>query len=512
MGPARSAVAMQRIVIWGGMNFNWLWVPLAAKCKAERLSAIHFIGTNAHSVRYWKSQDPHSVIDSFTTVGHFFHAYDRPIGAFEEIGAAARAAEQRYGVLVADILQADRHLGRGFSAAGIGHPRSLLSAKAEYAKSMRACVEAFAFWEEYFDRVRPDLILGFVSGIVGKACTAVAQRRGIPVRALTHAAYEEYFYWSEDEYYSNPAIATQFADPTCVPTPEDVAAIEQLKRVPWTHRNYEETRRQKSLGNVARLAFRQAGMHAAKRMHGNVTGGNYVLRENLRFFWQRYRDLHAFDGMVLTAPRDLVGKRYVFFPLHMEPETALAMKSPEFNEQLAVIEFLAKNLPAGVLLVVKEHFAAIGRRPKDFYRIIAEIPNVVMVPPDCYAADLVRGAKAAAVITSTLGAEAAMLGIPVLSFGLHNAYNFLDHVHVITSWMELRPLLARLCGDDPPGDRERRVRDGVRFLRALKCTAFDLSWCDYAAKVRAPATGRELQVLYATLCRSVERASLSLRV
>lgn len=494
---------MRNIVIWGGTNYKWLWVPFSAKFKADHGAKIHFICTNDQSIQYWKSQDPVGIIDTFVTTGHFFFTYDTQQGSFEEISRQARAYEEKYRVYVTDILQADRHLGRGFFAAGIGHPRSQLSAKADYFKSMSACVEAFKFWEEYFDQVKPDLIIGFVSGIVGKTCTAVAHKRGIPVRALTHAAYQEYFYWCEDEYYSNPAIETYFKTASYTPTAQDADELETLKRVPWTHRNYEETLKQKSLWNLPRLFFRYTKIQTAKRVHKNITSGNYFLRDNLRFFWQRYRDLRAFDKMPLKLPKDIEGKPYVFYPIHMEPETALGMKSPEFNEQLALIELIAKNLPAGVMLIVKEHLAAIGRRPRDFYKIILEIPNVVMVPPDAYAVDLARDAKAVAVITSTLGAEAAMLGVPVISFGLHNAYNFLDHVQVVTSWMELRPLLKRLCAEDDPAEKQQRKTDGLRFLAALKQTAMDLSWCNYLPKDREPATQREVQVLYESLAESL---------
>ncbi|MBI4135758.1 hypothetical protein HY477_03430 [Candidatus Uhrbacteria bacterium] len=496
---------MRNIIIWGGTNYKWLWVPFAARIKNEHAARVHFICTNEYSIKYWKAQDAAGVIDTFTTTGHFFLSYDQLADSSDEIGKQARAYEEKYGVYVSDILQADRHLGRGFFAAGIGHPRSQLSAKSDYVKSMNACVEAFKFWEEYFNRIQPDLVIGFVSGIVGKTCTAVAQKRGIPVRALTHAGYQEYFYWSEDEYYSNSLVEKYFNDAKNVPTFTGGDELKELKRVPWTHANYQDTLKQKSLRSVLRLSLRQIKIQTAKRLRKNVTGGNYLLRDNLKFFWQRYCDIRAFDRMKLAALQDLEGKAYVLYPIHMEPETALGMKSPEFNEQLALIELIAKNLPAGVLLVVKEHLAAIGRRPKDFYKIILDIPNVAMVSPNSYAVELAKGAKAVAVITSTLGAEAAMLGIPVLSFGLHNVYNFLKHVHVVTSWMKLRPLLKQLCSEVEPSRRQQWVDDGLRFLDALKKTAIDLSWSDYVPKDREPATEREIQVFYASLMGSLKR-------
>lgn len=123
--------------------------------------------------------------------------------------------------------------------------------------------------------------------------------------------------------------------------------------------------------------------------------------------------------------------------------------------------------------------------------------------PGAYAVDAIRGARAVAVITSTVGFEAAMLGVPVISFGLHNAYNFLPHVHVVESWMALRPLLQRLCAEPTPEERAQWCADGFRFLAAVQQSSFDLSWSDYASEDRPPATEREVAVCYRTLTESI---------
>ena len=79
----------------------------------------------------------------------------------------------------------------------------------------------------------------------------------------------------------------------------------------------------------------------------------------------------------LPSLEDLEGKRFIFFPLSTEPES-LQMLSPEYFYQLAFITSIARDLPVGVYLVVKEHLAAVGRRPKDFYGQIMEFKNVIV--------------------------------------------------------------------------------------------------------------------------------------
>jgi len=114
-----------------------------------------------------------------------------------------------------------------------------------------------------------------------------------------------------------------------------------------------------------------------------------------------------------------------------------------------------------------------------------------------------RGKLSVAVITSTLGIESAIFGVPVISFSTHNNFEFLPHVYVVESWKELRPLLNGLCKGDTMGDGRRRREDGMRYLAALKASSIDLSWSDYNSKKREPANTKETEVLYSALMESI---------
>ena len=46
---------------------------------------------------------------------------------------------------------------------------------------------------------------------------------------------------------------------------------------------------------------------------------------------------------------------FIFFPLHLEPERTLLMKAPFYTNQLSLIENIAKSIPIGYKLLVKEH-------------------------------------------------------------------------------------------------------------------------------------------------------------
>lgn len=496
---------IKNVVIWGMSNYNWLWVPLAEEMKKQLGAKIHFICSTPQSIVYWKKQDKLEMIDTFITLNHFFFEYDNCLDSAEEIYKQARCYEDKYNTFVVDVLQSDRNLGRGFSAGGIGHMRTNLSDKATYIKSVNIFNKVVRFWEDYFDRISPDMIIGVVSGITGKTCSAVARGRGISIRAFTFSKYQSYFYWGVDEYYSFPAIENKFK---AIENPDKLVNSEEisnLKRLPWSEKNYQKFQLDGSIRVLLKKIFSQLKGHAYQKYKEIIPlGGNYKLSARIRAVYKNYRDMRNLAKCKFTDINDLQGKSYVFYPLHVEPETALSLLNPEFNEQLALIELVAKNLPAGTILVVKDHLGGISRRPRDFYSTILDIPNVVMVSPLSYALDIARNARCVIVITGTIGTEAVILGIPVISFGIHNEFNFLPSVHVVQSWKELRPLLFKICcSEDTEEDKRRRQEDGKRYLAAIKVSSIDLHWSNYASKNRESATEREVEVIYESLMKSL---------
>ena len=172
----------------------------------------------------------------------------------------------------------------------------------------------------------------------------------------------------------------------------------------------------------------------------------------------------------------LTGLRFIFFPLHAEPEAALQGMSPEYFYQLSCIAALARDLPAGIMLAVKDTYAAVGVRPDNFYDQIRAFKNVVLLDTMILGPDVIQQAELVATITGTAGFEAAVMGKPVISFGHHNIYNFLPHVRLITDERDLKPALVQLL--DPAFDHNAAQRSGARFIAAIVQESFDLGSFD----------------------------------
>jgi hypothetical protein len=124
------------------------------------------------------------------------------------------------------------------------------------------------------------------------------------------------------------------------------------------------------------------------------------------------------------ASRPPSGVPYVLLALHFQPERAIVPMAGSFCDQTLIVDMLARSLPDGWRLVVKEHpwqLVPFGRgelgRSAGFYRRITEHPNVVFVAGDAQTEDLLLGARAVATATGSIGWQAVARHIPALVFG-----------------------------------------------------------------------------------------------
>ena len=120
-------------------------------------------------------------------------------------------------------------------------------------------------------------------------------------------------------------------------------------------------------------------------------------------------------------------EKFAFFPLHFEPETTLLLLAPFYTDQIWLIKQMARSLPAGRKLYIKEHPSMFGYRPSNFYKTIKKIPNVKLIKPEIEGFELLKTAELVFVIAGTAGWEASLLGKPVITFG-NVFYNILPGV------------------------------------------------------------------------------------
>lgn len=146
-------------------------------------------------------------------------------------------------------------------------------------------------------------------------------------------------------------------------------------------------------------------------------------------------------GDLFELPRR--GERYAFYALHQQPEMTTMILAPFWQDQLTLVENIARSLPLGMWLYVKEHIPMLGVRPIEYYERLRRVPNIRLIDPFKSSLQLIRDASVVTVIAGTVGWEALLLGVPVITFG-QVFYNALPNVRKCRAIEDL-PRLIREC-------------------------------------------------------------------
>ena len=144
---------------------------------------------------------------------------------------------------------------------------------------------------------------------------------------------------------------------------------------------------------------------------------------------------------------------------------------------MSCILSLSRDLPSDTFLVVKEHIASIGKRPKEFYNQISELKNVIFINFKEKGIDIASRARIVVTICGTVGFEAALMGVPVISFGRHNFYNLLKNVIVIKDEDELKPAIENLL--NRPLKKSIAKKEAEKLLSAILYNSFNMKKFSY---------------------------------
>lgn len=118
-------------------------------------------------------------------------------------------------------------------------------------------------------------------------------------------------------------------------------------------------------------------------------------------------------------------KPFVYLPLHFQPEATSSPVGGIFVDQILMVEIISASLPGEWLLYVKEHpsqwlprgFNFFSARYRGYYRKIAALKNVRLIPIKTDTYDLINKSQAVATISGVAGLEALMRLKPAVIFG-----------------------------------------------------------------------------------------------
>ena len=135
--------------------------------------------------------------------------------------------------------------------------------------------------------------------------------------------------------------------------------------------------------------------------------------------------------------------KFVYFPLHLQPELTTQSLGGIFVDQILAIECLRALLPDEWKIVVKENPKQTAySRGRLFFHRLSKIPGVVYVGKTLNTFDLLEKSEFCATITGTVGFEALAFGKQVLIFG-QAVYKDLPGIIQYTDDLTLDNIMSR---------------------------------------------------------------------
>ncbi|MBM3145369.1 MAG: hypothetical protein FJ010_10430 [Chloroflexi bacterium] len=241
-------------------------------------------------------------------------------------------------------------------------------------------------------------------------------------------------------------------------------------------------------------------------------------RSNLKGFEYRLfrrKAVRRVDRLAKRYQRMVVGEvdldhPYVFLALSYQPEATTSPKGKVFSHLLLMVEMIAKTLPDGWLLYIKEHpaqfdhswaFRSHNSRTESFYEDLAAMENVRLIPLSSSSYDLVDHSKAVATATGTVGWQAVNRGKPALVFG-HPWYEGCEGIFSISSKEDCLGAFAAIRAGYKVNDRNVRL-----FVAALEKLGHKLDVIDQMRNVELidPATAESLALAIEQFYHRIEQ-------
>lgn len=461
--------AISSVALFSNAQTRFFMLDVVREIKRRTSCRVHLYCSTVQELEFYKEQNIDGVLDTVQIGNILLRELDEPVVDPNAEIAKACYYEALIGRTYNSLAVANRHLGRGYALAGYFHPRSVFSENSDYLKMVRAYNRVFDAFVAEHKRHFFSLLLGGSAEII-----CIARALGLHTRVIAGSKYENYYFWSGNEYAENPLLGRALNKPGLIlderlqlDRPYKLAGIVDAEfrsraSFTWLLRRFAVF--------TARKLYRTLRRYDLAR--------SYYLGAELIYSYKMWRAYRRMTSSSMRRLRDLdEGSRFVFFPLATEPEGALQKHSPEFFFQHAAIAALSRDLPAGVKLVVKETPVGVGRRPDNFYDQISDLKNVIWLNMHEAGIDVARRAEAVAVISGSTGFEAAVMGKPVISLSKHNQYNVLPHVLYVGDLTQLKPVVDAVL--DGSIDCTKAKADGTKYLRAVVETSFDMGPYDF---------------------------------
>lgn len=160
-------------------------------------------------------------------------------------------------------------------------------------------------------------------------------------------------------------------------------------------------------------------------------------------------------------------KKYVYIPLHNQPERSTLSDGDIFIDQILMIDMVRHAIPKDWVIYVKENkMQWINPRThtgrfKGYTEEIVAKENTYVVPVETSTFDLIRNSQAVAAVVSTAALEAVLRGKPALVFG-HTWYMYCDGVFKVSDLRSVEGAIEKIKAGYKPDQQKI-----INFLKAV---------------------------------------------
>ena len=185
---------------------------------------------------------------------------------------------------------------------------------------------------------------------------------------------------------------------------------------------------------------------------------------------KKYREYFINKNLI----RDIKNKKpFIYFSLQLDQERSTLIAAPRFSNQIEVITNIAKSLPSGYNLYVKEHpFMVIrGWRSISDYKQIMSLPNVTLIHPSVKPDYITKRSSLVISINSTSGLEAGFYNKPSITLS-NQDFSYLPFVHQIKTLDELPDAIKISL------KKEVNISDLNNYLNLIEFNSFESDTLD----------------------------------
>jgi hypothetical protein len=257
-----------------------------------------------------------------------------------------------------------------------------------------------------------------------------------------HLFIEPSFFRGRVSFVHNSYFANKVPDSAATSWTEPVK-----KYIDETIRNKKIVIPTKDKGHYRGVVAKMASKHNVRRLF-EKTADKYIFNKKEEFneilvFVRRHVTMLENKFALKNFYQPLPDTQFIYFPLHVPIDVALTMRSPEYLDQYSLLDYIARNLPVGYKLAVKEHPALVGAIDRTrTSELLSQNDRIMLLDPWINNFDVMNKADLIVTVNSKSGAEAILLEKQVIVLG-DSFYRNTKCVHAVDRLADLHKTMIK---------------------------------------------------------------------